>query len=199
MSSATTTAAHPQYEGGPFAQLPFGRAGMWWFLSSEICVFGTFMGTYALMRIAAGGWDAERAHLNATIAIMNTIVLVTSSLTIVQAHAAAEAGDREGARRNLLITVLLGCLFLCFKTFEYSREISHGFVPWTSTFWSFYYTMTGLHGLHVIGGIIVNFILFLATYRASWDLVKHRVEYAGLYWHFVDVVWIFLFPLLYLA
>jgi heme/copper-type cytochrome/quinol oxidase subunit 3 len=162
-------------------------------------VFGGLIGSYILCRIAAGGWAAERAHVNTRIAIINTLVLVTSSFTVVKAHAAAEANERGRARQFMLYTVLLGCTFLCIKAYEYSVEIEHGFVPATSLFWSFYYTMTGLHGLHVLAGIIVNFSLFVAAGGASWDKIKHRIEYAGLYWHFVDVVWIFLFPLVYLA
>jgi heme/copper-type cytochrome/quinol oxidase subunit 3 len=196
---SVAAAHHHEVEGGEFAHLPLGRVGMWWFLASEIMVFGGLMGTYVLSRLASGGWAPERAHVNATIAIINTLVLLTSSLTIVQAHAAADADQRDVARRNLLITVAFGCMFLVFKSFEYSNEIRHGFVPWSSTFWAYYYLMTGLHGLHVLGGIVVNFLLFVMLNERRWPVLKHRVEYAGLYWHFVDVVWIFLFPLLYLA
>jgi len=197
--SSIAIAEHPHAESQEFTAQPLGKVGVWWFLASEIMVFGGLIGSYILSRIAAGGWAAERAHVNTRIAIINTIVLVTSSFTIVKAHAAAEADDRRRTRRFMLATVLLGCTFLCIKGFEYSREIEHGFTPATSLFWSFYYTMTGLHGLHVLVGIIINFALFLAVGGAGWPRIKHRIEYAGLYWHFVDVVWIFLFPLLYLA
>jgi heme/copper-type cytochrome/quinol oxidase subunit 3 len=197
--SSITIAEQPHAESRDFAAQPLGKIGIWWFLASEIMVFGGLIGSYILSRIAAGGWTAERAHVNTRIAILNTIVLVTSSFTVVKAHAAAESDDRSRTRRFMLATVLLGCTFLCVKGFEYSREIEHGFTPATGLFWSFYYTMTGLHGLHVLAGIILNFTLFLAAGGAGWQRTKHRVEYAGLYWHFVDVVWIFLFPLLYLA
>jgi len=197
--SSIAIAEHPHAESQEFTAQPLGKVGVWWFLASEIMVFGGLIGSYILSRIAAGGWAAERAHVNTRIAIINTIVLVTSSFTIVKAHAAAEADDCRRTRRFMLATVLLGCTFLCIKGFEYSREIEHGFTPATSLFWSFYYTMTGLHGLHVLVGIIINFALFLAVGGAGWPRIKHRIEYAGLYWHFVDVVWIFLFPLLYLA
>ena len=197
--SSIAIAEHPHAESQEFTAQPLGKVGVWWFLASEIMVFGGLIGSYILSRIAAGGWAAERAHVNTRIAIINTIVLVTSSFTIVKAHAAAEVDDCRRTRRFMLATVLLGCTFLCIKGFEYSREIEHGFTPATSLFWSFYYTMTGLHGLHVLVGIIINFALFLAVGGAGWPRIKHRIEYAGLYWHFVDVVWIFLFPLLYLA
>jgi len=197
--SSVAIAEHGHAESREFTAQPLGKIGVWWFLASEIMVFGGLMGSYILSRIAAGGWVAERAHVNTRIAIINTIVLVTSSFTVVKAHAAAEADDRSQARKFMLITVALGCMFLCFKAYEYSIEIEHGFTPATNLFWSFYYTMTGLHGLHVLVGIIINFSLFVAAGGVAWSRVKHRFEYAGLYWHFVDVVWIFLFPLLYLA
>jgi heme/copper-type cytochrome/quinol oxidase subunit 3 len=197
--SAHASDAHAVATPTHLAELPNGRAGMWWFLASEILVFGGLLGSYILQRIAHGGWHDHMAHLNARIAATNTLVLVTSSLTIVQAHAAVDAGDTKRARMFLWITVAFGCLFLCNKAYEYSTEFGHGFFPWTDTFWSFYFLMTGLHGLHVLVGVIWNAIMAIATTLPLWPKVKHRVEYAGLYWHFVDVVWIFLFPLLYLS
>jgi cytochrome c oxidase subunit III len=191
--------AEPHVESREFTSQPLGKIGIWWFLASEIMVFGGLIGTYILSRIAAGGWAAERAHVNTRLAVINTIVLLTSSLTVVEAHAAVDADQQQRTRKFLLFTVLLGCLFLCIKGFEYTHEIEHGITPASGLFWSFYYTMTGLHGLHVLGGIIVNFCLFIAAGRPGWKAIRHRVEYAGLYWHFVDVVWIFLFPLLYLS
>ena len=191
--------AEPHVVTRDFVRQPLGKIGMWWFLASEIMVFGGLMGSYILSRIAAGGWVAERAHVNTRLAVINTIILLTSSLTIVEAHAAVDKQQRARTRNFLLATVLLGCMFLCVKGFEYSREIEHGFTPASGLFWSFYYTMTGLHGLHVLAGIIINLSLAIAVGGRGWTTIQHRVEYAGLYWHFVDLVWIFLFPLLYLA
>ena len=191
--------AQPHVSTRDFTKQPLGKIGMWWFLASEIMVFGGLMGSYILSRIANGGWVAERAHVNTRLAVINTLVLLTSSLTVVEAHAAAENEQRRRTRNFLLLTVLLGCVFLGIKAFEYTHEIEQGFTPWSGLFWSFYYTMTGLHGLHVVAGIIINLSLAVAVNGRGWQTIRHRVEYAGLYWHFVDVVWIFLFPLLYLA
>jgi heme/copper-type cytochrome/quinol oxidase subunit 3 len=158
------------------------------------------LGSFILCRFAQGGWQEQSSHVSTEIAAFNTLVLVTSSLTIVQAHAGVEANDRKKVANNLLYTVLLGCLFLCVKAYEYSGEVHHGFLPSTDLFWSFYYGMTGLHALHVLGGIVVNFILWvMAVTGKLWPQAARRVEYAGLYWHFVDIVWIFLFPLVYLS
>jgi len=195
----STAMAHDASGSKEFARLPYGRSGIWWFLASEIMTFGGLLGAYVLTRVSYGGWAEEMTHLNANIAAFNTVLLVTSSLTIVLAHGAADAGDRERARNFLWVTVALGIWFVCNKAYEYSIEIGHGYTPASSTFWSFYYAMTGLHALHVIGGIVWNACMAIAASRAIWPQVKHRVEYAGLYWHFVDVVWIFLFPLLYLS
>lgn len=178
-----------------------GKMGIWWFLASEIMVFGGLICTYILFRLAsAGAWAEMATHVNTAIGAINTLVLLTSSLTMVMAHAAIEDGSRKQAKLYLGFTVLLGVMFLGFKAVEYSGEITKGFTPLSGTFWSFYYTMTGLHALHVLAGIIVNLTLFLMAVRGSlWPSTQQRVEYAGLYWHFVDIVWIFLFPLLYLS
>ncbi|MCG3121311.1 MAG: Cytochrome c oxidase subunit 3 [bacterium] len=181
--------------------MPIGKMGIWWFLASEIMVFGGLIGSYILYRLAsAGAWAEMAHHVSTTIGAINTVVLLTSSLTMVLAHAAVEDENRQRAKLYLGLTVLGGILFLIFKAVEYTTEISHGFTPLAGTFWSFYFTMTGLHGLHVIGGIIANLALFVMAARGTlWPNTQKRVEYCGLYWHFVDVVWIFLFPLLYLS
>ncbi|MBI2902284.1 MAG: heme-copper oxidase subunit III [Candidatus Methylomirabilis oxyfera] len=178
-------------------RLPPGKIGVWWFLASEVMVFGGLIGTYILTRLGSAGWSAEAAHLSAPMAAINTFILLTSSMTMVMAFAAVEKNNDRGLRTFLLLTIFLGLAFLGIKAYEYSSHLRAGFMPSTGSFWSFYYTMTGLHALHVLAGIIVNLILFV---MARGPLVNgHRVELAGLYWHFVDVVWIFLFPLLYLT
>jgi heme/copper-type cytochrome/quinol oxidase subunit 3 len=198
--SATPTPVGHGSEASALPGITIGRLGIWWFLASEIMVFGGLIMTFVLARIAAGGWHDAAEHVNARIAAVNTLVLVTSSLTMVQAHGAVTAGDRRRAARFLLVTVLLGLSFLGLKAWEYTGEIRHGFTPATAPFWSFYYALTGLHALHVTAGIAVNAHLCVQAARSrAWDQVSHRVELAGLYWHFVDLVWIFLFPLVYLS
>jgi heme/copper-type cytochrome/quinol oxidase subunit 3 len=118
----------------------------------------------------------------------------------VEAFAAVEDRDHKRVRIFLFLTVLLGLTFLGIKAYEYSTEVGKGFTPLAGLFWSFYYTMTGLHALHVLAGVIANLaLLIMALGGHLWSKVQHRVELAGLYWHFVDIVWIFLFPLLYLS
>ena len=179
--------------------IPTGKIGVWWFLASEIVLFGGLIGTYIMSRLGSGGWSAMAAHLSVPIGTLNTLVLLTSSLTMVLAFAAAGKGDQKGMRSWLFLTVLLGLGFLIIKGFEWGGEIRAGFPPMAGSFWSFYYTMTGLHALHVLAGVVVNFVLFLSALMGLLRGREHRVELAGLYWHFVDVVWIILFPLLYLS
>lgn len=178
---------------------PAGKNGTWWFLASEIPIFGGLIAAYIVMRLGSAGWSEASSHLNFTIALINTFLLLTSSMTIVMAHAAVQHNALKRGASFLGLTILLGLGFLGMKAFEYSTEISHGFLPSSGIFWSFYYAMTGLHALHVLAGIIVNAVLWTQALRGSLARHPHRVELAGLYWHLVDIIWIFLFPLLYLA
>jgi heme/copper-type cytochrome/quinol oxidase subunit 3 len=175
--------------------IPAGKVGVWWFLASEIMMFGGLIASYIVFRLGSSGWHEASSHVSVTLGAVNTLILLTSSLTVVQAFAAAERENASALRLFLGLTILGGLGFLGIKAIEYTTEIRAGFTPGAGIFWSFYYTMTGLHALHVLGGIVVNVILFLGRRVRT----PRRVELAGLYWHFVDVVWIFLFPLLYLS
>jgi heme/copper-type cytochrome/quinol oxidase subunit 3 len=127
---------------------------------------------------------------------LNTFVLLTSSLSAVLAHQAAEKGDGKKAAKLLYFTCLGGFTFLIIKSFEWGTEIAHGYTITSSGFWSFYYVAAGIHGMHVIAGMIL--MLWIAS-LAKRNEELQRVELIGIYWHFVDLVWIFLFPLLYIA
>jgi heme/copper-type cytochrome/quinol oxidase subunit 3 len=179
--------------------LPPGKTGTWWFLASEIPIFGGLIASYIVVRLGSSGWAEAASHLNFTVALINTFLLLTSSMTIVMAHAAVQNNALKRCANFLGLTILLGLGFLGMKAFEYSTEISHGFLPSSGIFWSFYYGMTGLHALHVLAGVIVNSVLWSQAIKGSLARHPHRVELAGLYWHLVDIIWIFLFPLLYLA
>lgn len=176
--------------------VPLWRLGIWWFLGSEIVVFGGLLASYILYRFHHPEWGMEAAHTLSWVGAINTVVLLTSSLTMILAHHRVEHNDIPAAREFLGVTILLGLLFLSFKGYEYHHEISNGLLPSKSLFWSFYYLMTGLHGLHVVGGLIANGVVWKGLKEGR---SPHRIESVGIYWHFVDVVWIYLFPLLYLA
>ena len=178
---------------------PPGKNGTWWFLASEIPIFGGLIAAYIVLRLGSAGWSEASSHLNFKVALINTFLLLTSSMTIVMAHAASHESDQKPVATFLGLTILLGLGFLAMKAFEYSSEIAHGFLPSSGIFWSFYYGMTGLHALHVLAGIVVNLVLWIQALKGRLRHNPHRIELAGLYWHLVDVIWIFLFPLLYLT
>jgi heme/copper-type cytochrome/quinol oxidase subunit 3 len=176
--------------------LPTGRVGMWWFLASEVAIFGGLIATYVLYRLHHPEWAEHAAHTINWAGALNTVVLLTSSLSAVLAHAAAESGNARKAAAYVFATVGGGGVFLVVKVYEYTHEISEGFTPFADLFWSFYFLMTGLHAAHVLAGMTALAVIGFGALRGR---NLHRVEYAGMYWHLVDVIWIFLFPLLYLA
>jgi heme/copper-type cytochrome/quinol oxidase subunit 3 len=178
------------------AGLATGKLAVWWVVASEIVIFGGVLGSYIMHRLAHDAWSQQAAHTNTWIGAFNTMVLLTSSLSAVLAHRAAEQGDGPKAARLLWATIAGAFTFLIVKGFEWTEEITHGFTITSSTFWSFYYTAAGIHAAHVFGGAII--MMFVAA-AAKRNQELHRVELIGIYWHFVDVVWIFLFPLLYIA
>jgi len=178
------------------AGIQTGRLAVWWLLASEIVIFGGLLGSYIMHRIGHPEWADYASHTNTWIGAFNTFVLLSSSLSAVLAHYAAEQGQGKKAARYLLMTCGGGLVFLIVKSIEWTIEITHGFKITTNGFWGFYYVAAGIHASHVIVGMGV--MLWVAWY--AWnDRELQRVELVGIYWHFVDLVWIFLFPLLYIA
>lgn len=182
-----------------------GKLGVWLFLASEVLFFGAFFSTYILLRIGAGGisgsWPYGADYLNVTLATINTAILIASSLTMVMAWASLKMKRFSAFQVYFGLTILLAIGFLVIKGFEYSEEFSHGRYPQTSTFFAIYFALTGVHGLHILFGVIVNLYHFFsarALFQENAEKMTNRIEIAGLYWHFVDLVWIFLFPVLYL-
>jgi heme/copper-type cytochrome/quinol oxidase subunit 3 len=193
-SAAQAVAPSPTATG-----IPNGKLGMWLFLASEVMFFTGLVGAYIVLRTSNPAWPGSEGHLSVPIGTLNTLVLICSSTTIVLALAASERGIMRAVQGWLLATIGLGSSFLVIKGFEYGAKFSHHIVPGTNIFWSCYFTLTGFHALHVLGGIVFNlWVLSYSRRPASWQLHGHRLELAGLYWHFVDIVWIFLFPILYL-
>jgi len=186
-------------EERPDTGLANGKLGIWLFLASEVMLFGAFFSTYIILRIGATDWP--HGELNIPLGAINTVILISSSVTMVMAWASLKMGEWGKHRLFLSITFLLALVFLINKYFEYSAHFASGEGPWHNTFLAIYFTMTGLHGLHIIGGMIVM-AYFLgpgaSLYKRNPEQFTNRIEYTGLYWHFVDLVWIFLFPVLYL-
>ena len=190
MSSTAST------QSASATELPDGRMGMWWFLASEVAIFGGLVVIYILLRQRHPEWSAIASNTINSAGAINTVVLLSSSYTVVLAHQAAHKGQFSRSAKLLGVTILLGFVFLGVKTYEYQHEIAAGFTPVSNLFWSFYYLMTGLHAAHVIAGMIAIGTVALGMRKGE---NTQRAEYVGMYWHLVDIVWIFLFPLLYLT
>jgi len=186
-------------EERPDSGLTNGKFGTWLFLASEVMLFGALFSTYIILRQGSVEWP--HGELNIWLGMINTFILIGSSVTMVLSWANLKMGNFSRARMLLLITFILAGVFLVNKYFEYADHLSRGEGPWHSTFLPIYFTLTGLHGLHIIGGMVVMLYL-LGPGAKMWvrnpAQYTGRVEYTGLYWHFVDLVWIFLFPILYL-
>lgn len=178
-----------------------GKMGIWLFLASEVMLFGALFSTYILLRVGAVEWPVGSSILSVPIATFNTIVLISSSVTIVMAWTSLKLKNLKNFKIFMWITILLAITFLIVKFFEYNGKFQHHLYPKTNTFLAIYFTITGLHGFHILGGIIVNGFL-LGPGSKMWETDPERftgrIEIAGLYWHFVDLVWIFLFPIFYL-
>ncbi len=177
--------------------VPTARLGMWLFLASEVMFFGALVGSYVVLRLGAASWPDPNRVLAVPVLAFNTFVLITSSVSMVTAHKAAVAGDTARLRKYLLATAGLGTLFLAVKVLDYAHLVHGGFVIGGSLFASCYYLLTGFHGLHVLAGVVALLVgrRFAATGRVTRESHGY-IEGVGLYWHFVDVVWIVLFAIL---
>ncbi|MBI3848653.1 MAG: cytochrome c oxidase subunit 3 family protein [Planctomycetes bacterium] len=196
----------------PAQQREAATLGMWVFLATEVLFFGAMFTGYVVYRsLYPLAFHAASRHLDALLGTINTVVLIGSSLTMALAVEAARTGHRERSAGYLIVTILLGCAFLAIKFTEYGRKFDEHLVPGrgftfdgpdsshAQLFFSFYFVMTGFHALHLVVGIGLMAVLLAATWRGRFSAAyASPVEIGGLYWHFVDVVWIFLYPLLYL-
>lgn len=189
-------------EERPDTGLYNAKFGLWLFLTSEVMLFGSLISSYIILRTGAVSWPAGSTVLNVPMATINTMILITSSITVVFAWAALKENNLKKFRMFMLLAILAGIVFLCVKGVEYSTKFHHGLFPSTNAFLGIYFTITGVHALHLIGGVIVNAYMLLTSgfkFKENPKRFTNRIEVAGLYWHFVDLVWIFLFPLLYLS
>jgi cytochrome c oxidase subunit III len=181
---------------------------MWVFLLSEVMFFTSLIGAYIILRFANPDAFAEPGVvLNVPLTAANTFVLICSSVTMVKAFAAIQDGDQRGLRLWLLATAGLGALFLGVQAFEYVQLGGHGFVPAVDgyaaegrpLYGATFYTMTGFHGAHVLIGVLCLLFISMQAFRGRYTARSHGgVEVVGLYWHFVDLVWIILFTIVYL-
>ncbi len=177
------------------------KLGIWLFLASEVMLLGALFSTYVLLRTGAESWPEGASILNVPLATLNTMILIGSSVTMVMSWASLKLDQFGKFKLYMGLTWLLSLGFLVVKYFEYSAKFEHHLFPSTNNFLAIYFILTGLHMLHVIGGMIVNGYLWgpgARMWESDRERFTNRVEIAGLYWHFVDLVWIFLYPVLYL-
>jgi cytochrome c oxidase subunit 3 len=189
------------------------RLGMWLFLATEILLFGGLFCAYSYYRVLfPEAWHECSKHLNRPFGLIETFDLITSSFTMVMAIYFTRIGKRKASVIMLLLTISMGLLFLCLHGYEYYHEWLEGALPGkfyhfeevtaqgAPMFFAVYFLMTGLHSAHVLIGAgvlaVIAFFTARGEYSASYD---HPLDLGGLYWHLVDLIWIFLFPLLYLV
>ena len=225
MSSSNASNERPAWVAHHFdtagQQVSSAKLGMWLFLATEALMFsGLFLAYFLIRKLHPDMVLVASEELNKAYGGVNTVVLLFSSFTMALGVRAAQTGNQKSLERNLIITIACAFIFMGVKYIEYSAKIHHGLLPWnffdmekaahhsaalasfeyTPMFFGIYFTMTGLHGLHVVVGIgVLTWILIRARRREFTPDNYVAVENVGLYWHIVDLVWIFLFPLLYLV
>jgi len=169
--------------------------GIWLFLASEVMLFGALFSAYALLRVAAPAWPRGREVLSLPLGATNTVILLAMSALAWRAR----SGDAASARRLLGASTVCALAFLGVKAFEWRTEIGRGLLPSVSTFLALYFTLTGLHALHVACGVIANSWALTGTKRVGEAMTLARVRNLSLYWAFVDAVWLIIFGLMYVS
>jgi cytochrome c oxidase subunit 3 len=193
---AETHAVHPP-AAHQSSRVDARTLGMFLFIASEVMLFGSFFTAYFFVRVSADTpWPTPGHHLPIFVAGMNTIILVTSSFTMHWALQAIKRGNRTGLQAGLTLTFLLGLTFLLTQIREYSRL---GFAPSTDAFGTIFYCLTGLHGAHVFVGLTLLLAATIRAYRGHYsEEAHHGVEIPGIYWHFVDVMWLVVYTTVYI-
>jgi cytochrome c oxidase subunit 3 len=190
---------HPVYDYDSGPPVERGKFAIWLFLATEIMFFSGLIGAYIVLRSAAASWPDPAERLAVDITAANTFILIMSSWTMVKAVFAAKRGDRGGLVKWLLATIFIGTVFVSVQVYEYIVLYQEGALPDVDIFWSTFYAMTGFHGTHVVVGVIWNICVLLGALRGKYTARNNLgVELAGLYWHFVDLVWVLLFTIVYL-
>lgn len=211
MSPQVEATIQTQFESAD-QQREADQLGMWLFLATEALLFGGLFAGYLTYRILhPDAFAAAAQHMKVGLGTLNTGILLTSSLTVALAHHLVQQGRRRATLIQLGATIVLGCAFLAIKALEYTLEFREGLMPLPGLefrydgpppgqmFFNLYYVMTGLHALHLTVAVVMMGVIFALVWRwRTPDQQARQVEMAGLYWHFVDIVWLFVYPALYL-
>jgi cytochrome c oxidase subunit 3 len=184
----------------PVVEYQSSKFGMWLFIATELLLFGGLFTAYTIYRAKYPEmFHEQHLELNKPIGAINTVILICSSLTMALGVASIKRGKQELLRLFLSLTILFGIMFLINKYFEWGHEFRDGNYPGTSIFFSLYFMMTGLHMIHVIVGLLVLAVMLAWSFTGRFsDKYNTPIELGGIYWHLVDLIWIYLFPLLYL-
>lgn len=201
MADSETPAHHAAgaVAGTDGVRLP-GDSGLWIFIIGDMAAFAMFFLVFSVGRTEAPAlYEQSRAMLDANLGLLNTLILLTSSLFMVRAVESARSGDRGAIQRNLVLTMLIGSGFAVTKIIEYVAKAKAGLSPLTNEFFTYYFAFTAIHFLHFVVGLIA---LAVCLSKAKRDAIDDRfviwIEATGCYWHMVDLLWIMLFPMLYL-
>lgn len=179
--------------------IPHDKMGMWVFLCSEVMFFTGLIGAYIVLRFGSPTWPDPTDTLNIWLTALNTFILICSSVTMVKALQSVREGDLRKLKLFLSLTLLFGAIFLSIQAYEYKHLLHDGFNPHVSLFGSVFYTTTGFHGFHVFCGVVCMAFVTGKALLGKYTPENHQgVETIGLYWHFVDLVWIILFTIIYL-
>ena len=190
---------HPVYDYDSGPPVERGKFAIWLFLATEVMFFTGLIGAYIILRAGSNSWPNPAERLAVDLTAFNTFVLITSSWMMVKSLFAAEAGDKAGLLKWLGFTIIGGTFFVGIQVYEYIELYNHGALPNTDIFWSTFYVTTGFHGFHVVVGVIWLMCAWVAAFRGKYTPQNYLgLELAGLYWHFVDLVWVLLFTIIYL-
>jgi heme/copper-type cytochrome/quinol oxidase subunit 3 len=196
--SSNAISQEEQFKAGKVLGLDHVKLGMWLFLATEVMFFGGLIGAFLHHKVNTPS-PAETALLDVVLVGINTFVLLTSSFTVVMALSSIKLKDVRGLIRNLAFTVILGSIFLAGQGFEFFSLAREGMSLQSSIFGSSFFTLTGFHGLHVTIGVVWGLVALIRASRGDYSADNYQgIEIFGLYWHFVDIVWIVLFTIIYL-
>ena len=200
MTTHALTADHHHLEPPSTTGIPHDKMGMWVFLCSEVMFFTGLIGAYLVLRFSSSNWPDPSKTLNIPLTAFNTFLLICSSVTMVQALASADRGDLRKMKLFLSLTLLFGACFLSVQVYEYNKLLFHEhFTPSSSLFGSVFFTTTGFHGFHVFCGVVCMAYMTGKAFLGKLTQAHHQgIETLGLYWHFVDLVSIILFTIIYL-
>lgn len=193
-AAAESQVAHAEH--APVTNRANSKLAMWLFLGSEVMFFTVLIGAYVFARFAH---PEEHAHLNVPLTSLNTFLLLMSSFTVVRSLAAIQAGNIVKFQRSLIMTLILGVAFFAIMMVEYTALSHEGITLNSGAFGFAFFTLTGFHGFHVLIGLVWLVYVFNRAFNGHYSKADYwGVEFWGLYWHFVDVVWIFIFTVVYL-